>query len=71
MYTFYLTQTLGCTVEEAAELEFEPIILFNKLNIAIGSFYNETEEPYVVVYNSLRAFQHFKGRTISKFPIDR
>ena len=43
MYTFYLTQTLGCTVEEAAELEFEPIILFNKLNIAIGSFYNETE----------------------------
>lgn len=53
MYTFYLTQTLGCTVEEAAELEFEPIILFNKLNIAIGSFYNETEEPYVVVYNSI------------------
>lgn len=53
MYTFYLTQTLGCTVEEAVELEFEPIILFSKLNIAIGSFYNETDEPYVIIYNSI------------------
>lgn len=53
MYTFYLTQTLGCTAEEAAELEFEPIILFNKLNMAIGSFYNETDEPYIIIYNSI------------------
>lgn len=52
MYT-YIVNKLGCTKEEAKELEFEPIILFSKLNMAIGSFYNKTEEPYIVIYNSI------------------
>ena len=53
MYTDYIIEKLGCSKKEAVELEFEPIILFKNLNIAIGSFYNKTEEPYIVIYDSI------------------
>lgn len=53
MYTDYIIEKLGCSKKEAIELEFEPIILFKKLNIAIGSFYNKTDEPYIIIYNSI------------------
>lgn len=53
MYTDYIIEKLGCSKREAIELEFEPIILFKNVNIAIGSFYNKTDEPYIIIYDSI------------------
>lgn len=53
MYTDHIIEILGCNKDEAKELEFEPIILFKDINIAIGSFYNKTNEPYIIIYDSI------------------